>query len=131
MSVETGLPSRQRYWRTSAKVGLVTGPSTPSAAAKPWAKVVLPAPRSPTRRNTSPARLKGASRAATARVASADSVTRTPFAFTRSRPARQQPLGAHQVRPHLGHGLAAAAQDVGGVVGRDEMSHAAFEHLAA
>src|SRR6516164_2228447 len=123
MSVETGLPSPQRYWRTSAKVGLVTGPSTPSAAAKPWAKVVLPAPRSPTRRNTSPARLKGASRAATARVASADSVTR-------SRPARQQPLGAHQVRPHLGHGLAAAAQDVGGVVGRDEMSHAAFEHLA-
>ena len=32
-----------------------------------------------------------------------------------------QPLGPHQVGPHLGHGLAAGAQDVGRVVGGDEV----------
>jgi len=44
----TGGPGRTSGW--------VTGPSTPRAAAKPWAKAVLPAPSSPIRRIASPGR---------------------------------------------------------------------------
>ena len=37
-------------------MGLVIGSATPSPAPNPWAKVVLPAPRPPARRSTSPGR---------------------------------------------------------------------------
>src|SRR6185436_7650355 len=55
---------------TMMKVGLVTGPSTPSSAARPWMKQVFPAPRSPLRASTVPGVADRAIRAARACVSS-------------------------------------------------------------
>src|SRR5688572_22686294 len=63
------------YSCTIVKLGLVTRVSAPSAAARPCAKTVLPAPRSPVRLTTSPGSSVGASEAPTTRVSSAEVVT--------------------------------------------------------
>src|SRR6185436_11141411 len=68
------------YRRAIVNVGLVTGTFTPSARHAPRTKVVLPAPRSPETRTTSPARSVRASPAATASVSAADAVSVTVLA---------------------------------------------------
>ena len=107
--------SRPAYCCTSVNVGLVTGPSTPSPRARPCAKVVLPAPRSPTSTTTSPGCRCSAIAAASARV-------------VRGRRAELQRqhhgcgsccgliacsatrFDAHEVGAHLGQALPTAAQ---------------------
>src|SRR3954467_6047330 len=59
------------YRRPMVNVGLVTGPSKPSARAAPRTNVVLPAPISPSSRTTSPGRSVAASAAPAASVAAA------------------------------------------------------------
>ena len=57
-AVHVEVVERRGAPRTAAivNVGLVMGSMTPSAAPKPWANAVLPAPRSPASRMTSPGR---------------------------------------------------------------------------
>ena len=78
------------YWRTRVKVGLVTGSATPRPAANPWAKVVLPAPRSPASSTTSPGTHRAARAPARARVWSAE-VVRSPPGRHRSAGRRRGP----------------------------------------
>ena len=128
------LGDRQRRARSGSdaparRSGWSPGPATPSAAAKPWAKTVLPAPRSPTRSTTSPARHRPARR-----PASSGSPRATPWraagASSRAR-RRHEPLGPHEVGPHLGHGFAPGPQHIGRVVRRHEGGTAPLEDLAA
>ena len=58
-------------------MGLVTGSVTPRARAKPWVKVVLPAPRSPLRTRRSPGSARRANAEATAFVSSGVEVRST------------------------------------------------------
>ena len=88
------------------------------------------------RRTTSPARHRPASEAASARVASAESVVvcnghaALALALTRSRRPHEA-LGPDEVRPHLGHGLATGPQGVRRVVRRHQKGVAALEDLPA
>ena len=95
------------------------GSVTPRAAPKPWVNAVLPAPSSPASRITSPGRASSASAAASG------ARCRSPIAYRASQghapaPRGQGQLGPHEVGPHLGHRLAAAAQRVGRVQRRDQ-----------
>src|SRR3990172_8423605 len=84
--------SSPRYRLTSTNVGLTTGSSTPRPSPIPPANTVLPAPRSPARRITSPARRRLAKR----------------------RPTPLLPVDhaadQGEVRPHLGELLFATTQ---------------------
>src|SRR6185295_2195282 len=83
------------------KVGLVTGPPTPSARAAPRTNVVLPAPSSPETRTTSPGRRRAASRAARASVSAADPVS---VAAMGGAAAPQRQPGEHQRHADQSHG---------------------------
>ena len=124
-----------RYWRTSVNVGLVTGPSTPRAAAKPWANTVLPAPSPPIEQHevARPALPGERGRQRAGRVGAVGAGAQHPgAAHPRSSSARragrlgarQQPLRPDQVGPHLGDHLAAGAQRERRVVGGDEVAAA-------
>src|SRR5918994_972432 len=62
--------SRPSYSCARVNVGLVIVSMMPSPAPKPWAKAVLPAPRSPASRTRSPGRARSPSAAARAGVSS-------------------------------------------------------------
>src|SRR3954466_3178580 len=115
------------------KVGEVTGSLTPSARAAPRIRVVLPAPRSPLTRTTSPGPSSVASRSPGASVSAALRVRAVTPArdscASRQRdpsgPAREYPLGpaarAREEAPPADRGSAgsprAAARRLGGCAG--------------
>src|SRR5215213_10926684 len=81
------------------KVGLVTGPVTPSARSAPRTNVVLPAPSSPESSTTSPGRSSRASSAPSASVSAADAVCSAGDAIGGAAPERQ---ARHEQHPAAG-----------------------------
>src|SRR5262249_11985118 len=60
--------TRPAYSLARMNDGLVTTPSTPRPTARPWTRCVLPAPKGPSSRNTSPAAAAAPSRSPSATV---------------------------------------------------------------